>query len=176
MWRRNTGASPPRLAWRGNTGASRPDSGPVSGDESWKERLHRWISENVADTRDAGGPAGRLYAAPFAGVWDALLDQVRERRRWQLAHQDEELGLITVRCPSLVFRFVDDLTIWVKLDEDGMTRVDARSASRVGKGDLGVNRRRLVRLFRTLDEQVGPETRLRARGNPRGRGLPEPVP
>lgn len=130
-------------------------------DEGWKATIRRWLKENTADTRAEDGPGGRLYAAPFARAWDSLLAQIQARPRWELAHEDEELGLITVRCRSLVFRFVDDLTIWVELDENGMTRVDARSASRVGQGDLGVNRRRLVRLFRTLDEQVGPETRLR---------------
>lgn len=147
----------------------------MTGGEGWKDTLGRWLTVNVADTRAEDGPAGRLYSAPFARVWDALLAQVAARRRWELAHQDEELGLITVRCRSLVFRFVDDLTIWMKLDENGMTRVDARSASRVGRGDLGVNARRLSRLFRTLDEQVGPDTRLRPRDGRRGRGLPEPA-
>lgn len=145
----------------------------MSLEESWKETLHRWLTENVADTRSEDGPSGRLYAVPFARVWDALLAEIRARPRWELAHQDEELGLITVRCRSRIFRLVDDLTIWVELDEDGLTRVDARSASRVGKGDLGVNRRRLLRLLRALDRNVGPEARLRARRDPGGSGLRE---
>jgi hypothetical protein len=104
---------------------------------------------------------GRVYAAPFAQVWDAILQQVASRRGWVLAHKDEEMGIITVRCRTPVFRFVDDLTIWVALDENGQTLVDALSRSRVGKGDLGVNGRRIRRVLSTLDQALGPNARLR---------------
>ncbi len=124
-----------------------------------KPTLSRWLTENVADTRTPGGPDFRLYAAPFAGVWDSLLDQVHQRRGWKLVHADEELGLMTVICAAPVLRLRDDLTIWVSLDENGLTRVEARSESRVGKGDLGVNRRRIERLLQRLDGTVGPVLR-----------------
>ncbi|MFQ5679525.1 MAG: DUF1499 domain-containing protein [Gemmatimonadota bacterium] len=135
--------------------------------------LRRWLTENVADTRAPNGPPGRLYASPFARVWDELLQMVRRHARWEMTHQDEELGMLTVCCRTPVFRFVDDLVVWVELDEDGLTRVEVRSTSRVGRGDLGVNRRRIARLLRTLDRSVGPETRLRERRRAR-RGSPEP--
>jgi hypothetical protein len=125
------------------------------------ETLRRWLNENVADTRAKSGPEGRVYAAPFAQVWDAILQQVASRRGWVLAHKDEEMGIITVRCRTPVFRFVDDLTIWVALDENGQTLVDALSRSRVGKGDLGVNGRRIRRVLSTLDQALGPNARLR---------------
>lgn len=135
--------------------------------ESWKERLEetlrRWLTVNVADTRDPDGPSGRAYAAPFARVWDALLEEIRRRPRWELGHKDEELGMLSVRCRSPVFRFVDDLTIWMRLDENGMTRVEARSASRVGRGDFGVNRRRIERLLESLDATVGHRARVNSR-------------
>lgn len=124
-----------------------------------KPTLSRWFTENVADTRTPGGPARRLYAAPFAGVWDSLLDLVHQRRGWTLVHADEELGLMTVMCRSLVLRVHDDLTIWVSLDENGLTRVEARSESRIGRGDFGVNRRRIERLLQRLDGTVGPAIR-----------------
>lgn len=121
----------------------------------WRDTLRRWLGENVADTREPGGPAGRTYATPFATVWDALVNDIGRRRRWDLVHADEELGILTVRCRSLVWRLVDDLVIWVSLDENALTRVDARSRSRVGKGDLGVNRRRIQRLLQRLDRSLG---------------------
>jgi hypothetical protein len=124
-----------------------------------KPTLSRWLTENVADTRTPGGPDFRLYAAPFADVWDSLLDLVHQRRGWKLVHADEELGLMTVMCAAPVLRFRDDLTIWVSLDENGLTRVEARSESRVGKGDLGVNRRRIERLLQRLDDAFGPAVR-----------------
>lgn len=134
--------------------------------EDWRERLHRWLNVNVADTRAPEGPGSRLYAAPFARVWDEILAEVDRRRRWTLRHKDEELGIITVECRSLVFRLVDDLTVWVSLDANALTRVEARSRSRVGKGDFGVNRRRIEGLLAMLDEALGAEVRVRGRPNP----------
>ena len=125
-----------------------------------KSTLSRWLTENVADTRTSDGPRSRLYAAPFAEVWDALVDTAHRRRGWQLVHADEELGLMTIVCTTPVFRLHDDLTIWVSLDENGLTRVEARSESRVGKGDLGMNQRRIERLLSLLDRTVGPAVRV----------------
>jgi hypothetical protein len=124
-----------------------------------KSTLSRWLTETVADTRTSDGPTSRLYAAPFAEVWDWLVDCCHRRRRWKLIHADEELGIMTIVCTTPVFRLCDDLTIWLSLDENGLTRVEARSESRIGKGDLGMNRRRLERLFSHLDRSVGPAVR-----------------
>lgn len=125
-----------------------------------RETLNRWLHENIADTREPDGPAGRCYTVAFARVWDEILGQIERRRGWKLSYLDEELGIITATCTSLVFRFVDDLTIWVELDENALTRVEALSRSRVGDFDLGVNRRRIARLFGSLDRTLGPGSRL----------------
>lgn len=126
-----------------------------------KPTLLRWLTENRVDTREPGPPAGRCYAAPFARVWDELLAYTRHRPRWRLTHSDETLGVLVATCRSRVFGLVDDLTVWVSLDEQGLTRVEARSRARTGVGDLGVNRRRVERLLGHLDERferirVGP--------------------
>lgn len=127
--------------------------------DGWKATLRRWLSENVADTRTSDEPSGRTYTASFARVWDALVADIRDRRRWDLVHADEELGILTVRCRTFL-GFVDDLTIWVALDRNALTRVEARSRSRVGRGDLGTNRRRLEGLFARLDRALGPDARV----------------
>lgn len=51
---------------------------------------------------------------------------------------------------SFTFRFVDDLEL--VLHPHGL-RIDVRSASRVGRSDLGVNRRRVERLRKALVER-----------------------
>ena len=124
------------------------------------ETLRRWLRENTADTRRPNGPEPRVYEVPFAQVWDELLDFVENRHTWDLIHKDEELGLISVMCSTLVFRFIDDVSIWVKLDENGLTRVEVLSQSRRGSGDLGVNERRVNRLLNALDNRLGSSTRL----------------
>jgi hypothetical protein len=115
----------------------------------------------VVDTRTSAGPAGRTYAAPFAGVWDLLDNAIRGRRKWTLVHSDEERGLFTVVCRSLMPPGTDDLSIWVRLDEFGLTRVDIRSSARGGRRDFGANQRRVAFLLRTLDEGLGPGNRIR---------------
>ncbi len=52
----------------------------------------------------------------------------------------ETADYLHVECTSLIFRFVDDLEFWI---DDANHVIHARSASRVGYSDRGVNRRRL---------------------------------
>jgi uncharacterized protein (DUF1499 family) len=52
----------------------------------------------------------------------------------------ETADYLHVECTSLIFRFVDDVEFWI--DEPNRT-IHFRSASRVGHGDLGVNRKRM---------------------------------
>ena len=72
----------------------------------------RATAESV-DTRSPGGPEGRLYTSSFAAVWDRVLEDVRTQGRWELVHQDEDLGLITVRCRGFLASWASLLTIWV---------------------------------------------------------------
>lgn len=137
--------------------------------EGWKQRIRRWLTRNTADTRTGSGPPGRTYTASFARVWDALLEVVESQRRWSLQHADEERGLLTVSCRSRVFGFVDDLSVWVSLDFNGLTRVEARSAARTGRGDFGTNRRRLTALMRNLDGLLGERSRIAGDGSRRSR-------
>jgi uncharacterized protein (DUF1499 family) len=55
----------------------------------------------------------------------------------------EEAGYLRAEATSLIFRFVDDLEC--SLDRTAGV-IHLRSASRVGYGDLGVNRKRVERL------------------------------
>lgn len=114
----------------------------------------------LVDTRDASGPDGRTYAVPFAGVWDAVAAEIRSRRRWELVHADEERGLFTVVCRSLLRRHVDDLSIWIHLDEYGLTRLDVRAGARDSGRGSGANRRRVNDLLRAVDEALGPNARI----------------
>ena len=113
------------------------------------------------DTRSPAGPEGRVYAVPFARVWDCLVSLVAERSRWDLVHQDEDLGLITVACRGVLPGRTDDLTIWVRLDVNGLTSVDVRSESRLRRG-LGAGERRVRDVLARLDHDLGAEARVRS--------------
>ncbi len=127
--------------------------GPDGGSEDAGRR-------ELIDTRAGGGPEGRTYTVPFAEVWDAATADIRGRRGWEIVHADEERGLLTVVCRSRLRRSSDDLSVWVRLDEYGLTRVDARAGSREGRLSPGANRRRIVELLEALDEALGPGTRV----------------
>ena len=55
----------------------------------------------------------------------------------------ETKNYLHVECTSLVFRFIDDLEIYL---DDSTKLVHFRSASRVGHSDLGVNKKRVEAL------------------------------
>ena len=81
-------------------------------------------------------------------------DEAMSRLKAVLADQTrtrlvaEEADYLHAECASLVFRFVDDLEF--SMDRLGK-RIHVRSASRLGKYDFGVNRRRVEAIRRAFD-------------------------
>ncbi|MGD8866762.1 MAG: DUF1499 domain-containing protein [Gemmatimonadales bacterium] len=121
-------------------------------------KIWKSLTENTAQTSEqAEDPRlrGRTYLVPFATVWDQITAIIESRSRWRLVSADEGAGLIHAEAKTLVLRLVDDVRFKVKLDQNALTRVDMWSASRVGKGDLGVNARRIRRFYRRLDRELG---------------------
>jgi uncharacterized protein (DUF1499 family) len=78
----------------------------------------------------------------FTGPWDAarekLLQIVRSQPRTRIVA--EEGPYLRIECTSLIMRFVDDLEF---LFDPAASVIHVRSASRVGRSDLGVNRHRV---------------------------------
>ena len=64
---------------------------------------------------------------------------------------DEQADYIHAVVTSRLFRFRDDVEIWI--DTEGES-VHFRSASRIGYSDLGVNRRRIEKLAKELTGKV----------------------
>ena len=120
------------------------------------------VTEPAADTRGPDGPEGRLYAVPFARVWDAIPSIVARRRLWRVVHADEELGLATIVCRLPVSGIAGEISVWVHLDDNGLTRVDARAGARGRWQGPRAARRRLDRFLAGLDRAVGPDARIRA--------------
>ncbi len=69
-------------------------------------------------------------------------------RGWKVQRSENEASLHLLR-RTRVFRFVDD--IWISLEPvpDG-TLIHASSRSRLGKGDLGQNRRNILELWKAI--------------------------
>lgn len=116
------------------------------------------LTRNVAETDPAHEDArlrGRTYAIPFEDVWNAAQAVAGVGMRgWHVVSSNDEDGVIHAEATTLMRRKVDDVTIRITLDRDGQTRVDARSAAREGRGDMGRNGRRLNRFLHALDRAV----------------------
>lgn len=118
----------------------------------------RGLTRNSAETDPHsldGRLVGRTYAIPFDAVWHAALTLADGGiRGWNLASSNDQTGSIRAESTTLVLRFVDDVRVHIGLDENGQTRVDVRSASRRGSGDLGRNRRTVGKFLRRLDRRL----------------------
>jgi uncharacterized protein (DUF1499 family) len=99
----------------------------------------------------AADDAHRMEPIPF----DGDPDTARERLKAVLARMPrtvvvEERGdYLRAEAVSLVFRFVDDVEFLI--DRDAQV-IHFRSASRVGRSDLGVNRRRMEEIRKAFAE------------------------
>lgn len=98
---------------------------------------------------DATDDVHRVEALALTGApeeaWGSLREEVA---RWPRTTVVEDTGsYLHAECASALFGFVDDLELHLRAS-DGVIAV--RSASRVGYGDLGVNRRRVEGLREAL--------------------------
>lgn len=107
-------------------------------------------AEDAADRR----LRTRRYAVPFAEVWEGALETARSLRGWEVTGADPRGGEIVAEARTRLWKFVDDVVVRVWLDGDGQTRVDVRSASRVGRADLGTNARRIARFLHALERRI----------------------
>jgi uncharacterized protein (DUF1499 family) len=114
-------------------------------------RLLAWLTRNWADTDEPGNPdPGPLeLPLPLPETQARVEAAVRNLPRWQVVGVDSEGSVLRATRRTRLWRFVDDVTVRLE-GTPGGTRVHARSQSRVGKGDLGQNRRNLLELFRAL--------------------------
>src|SRR5574340_366967 len=104
----------------------------------------------VAEAQQRGYPdiAPLTYPAPAADAFARCLDAARALG-WEIAAADAKALRIEATDRTLFFGFRDDIVIRIT-PLDSASRVDVRSASRVGRSDLGANARRIRAFFRRL--------------------------
>lgn len=94
-----------------------------------------------------------LDSRVVAGDLEAVFDKAEEAARlmqWRIVAADASRGRIEAVATTPWFGFRDDVV--VRLRETGdEVEIDVRSASRVGRGDLGVNAARIREYLATLD-------------------------
>jgi uncharacterized protein (DUF1499 family) len=99
---------------------------------------------NCVSTQAPAGPQHIdpiSYAGPLAAARARMLQILRDYPRTRIVA--EEPAYLKAECRSAIFRFVDDVEF---LFDDGAKRIDFRSASRLGRKDFGVNRKRMEEL------------------------------
>jgi uncharacterized protein (DUF1499 family) len=86
----------------------------------------------------------QTFSQTYEQVFDAAAAVGREQG-WEVTGEDRTAGTIQAVATTPLMHFKDDVTVTVT-HADPATKVSVRSHSRVGKGDLGANAKR-IRLF-----------------------------
>lgn len=81
------------------------------------------------------------FNQPAEKVFDAAL-ALSQATGWEIRESKREQGLIEAVATTRLFKFKDDVTITISNDGSA-TVVNVRSKSRIGKGDMGTNARRI---------------------------------
>ncbi|HEX9757828.1 MAG TPA: DUF1499 domain-containing protein [Nitrospiria bacterium] len=93
----------------------------------------------------------RSFSLSIEKVFQSAVKTVQSLPRWRVVNTDTAQREIRAEATTRIFRFIDDITIQLQENPKG-TVVQVRSASRIGKGDLGQNARNIRLFFRTLGE------------------------
>ena len=106
--------------------------------------------------------APALYTQPPATIFQAALVAAKAMG-WVIAAAVESEGRIEATATTRLMRFKDDVVIRLRADADAGastngTRLDIRSASRIGSSDFGANARRIHRFLQELDNRLKTNT------------------
>lgn len=88
------------------------------------------------------------YTGSAADARQRLLDVIAAMSRTKIVTNEETY--IHATFTSLIFRFVDDVQFVI---DDETKTIHFRSASRVGYGDMGVNRKRMEEVSKRFQQQ-----------------------
>ena len=103
------------------------------------------VSSEATDAKHAVAPL-HLAGDPQKD-WKSITTIIGQLPRCTVVENTEHY--LHVECKSRLFRFVDDLEL---LLDPATMAIAIRSATRLGKSDLGVNRRRVEALRKKLQE------------------------
>ena len=118
-----------------------------------------FFPDNVAETAPDGGAKDlktRVYKTDLANAAKVAAETIPTLSswgsNWKLTENKVENDTATVKAEVPVVVFTDDLQIRAEKDAaTGGIIVNVRSNSRVGKSDLGENRRHVLQILEALD-------------------------
>jgi uncharacterized protein (DUF1499 family) len=129
---------------------------PLTDPPGFLTRLSTYLNTNVAETKeDSPFPElrPRRYNAPPSLILD-VARRAAQSLRWEVTTVDNTNREVQAVVTTKVWGFKDDITIRVEPAQPGGSLLLVRSASRVGKGDLGANTRHVMDLVETVDATV----------------------
>lgn len=103
-------------------------------DPQLRTRHYQMSSQNIAQEFENLIPTLRTYG-----------------RAWRIISSSTRDDVTIIICEVPVLIFTDDLTVTIR-GEKNFSVVDVRSSSRVGKSDLGENRRHVLQLLAQSDK------------------------
>lgn len=122
------------------------------------ERYARGSTNNVIETSAAADwpeLKPRRYSAPQSDTASAVVATL-EQLGWPILARED--GSIAAEVPILRGATYDDFKITLA-EQNGTTEVNVRSSSRIGRGDLGANRRHVVQFFIVLGQRLPEQAR-----------------
>ncbi|MGH8651245.1 MAG: DUF1499 domain-containing protein [Gammaproteobacteria bacterium] len=118
------------------------------------KRLGIYLGTNMATTENSSLPELKPRRYPLTGERAVkTIRQALAELGWVESAYHPERGEFHAVVTTRLWRFKDDVRIWVEEEEAGCV-IHAHSQSRLGKGDLGANARHILDLFATLERIV----------------------
>jgi uncharacterized protein (DUF1499 family) len=94
-----------------------------------------------------------VLSSDLQAVMDVATDLILQRE-WDIVAINRKEGRIEATEKLAWFGFKDDVILRFSELENGDTRVDMRSKSRIGRSDVGVNAKRIKRFLTDLEQSV----------------------
>lgn len=108
----------------------------------------KYDKDNAAKQLAGYGPIGPIKERlePSA-AFQRVSEVAQSAPTWKVTYSDPSKNTLEAVSTSKLFHFQDDIVIQIRPTPDGESLVEMRSKSRDGKGDLGVNAKRIHLFF-----------------------------
>lgn len=119
-------------------------------------RLSTYLNTHVAETQE-NSPFAELRPHRYEAPPELLFDVARraaQNLKWEITELDAAKKEIQAVVTTRVWGFKDDVMMQIQPAQPSGNWLWIRSASRVGKGDLGANTRHVLDLIQAVDAIV----------------------
>jgi uncharacterized protein (DUF1499 family) len=132
-----------------NQATTDPDNPPAY--KHLKDRNYPAKFKALAAKHHTDLKPGHYQESPQA-VYDDVKRVIQGEKLWKIAAEFPEEHRIEFVATTPLLKFKDDIVVVIEADPNGKGSIlHARSKSRIGKGDMGANKARLLYLFGKLN-------------------------